>query len=143
LTEEVPGSDISLGIAPQIFCFHNKQLESIGLRIFLIICSSPLPGQPQTGEKATADPGNRESISSHYRAKKGGCPVKIIKAIYNFIVGDMVILIGVALTVTVLALINNVSALAPLMGFSGPFLVLGVLSSLVATLSREAFSFHR
>jgi len=69
--------------------------------------------------------------------------VKIIKAIYNFIVGDMVILIGVALTVTVLALINNVSALAPLMGFSGAFLVLGVLSSLVATLSREAFSFHR
>ncbi len=69
--------------------------------------------------------------------------MKIIKAIYNFIVGDMVILIGVVLTVTVLALINNVSALAPLMGFSGPFLVLGVLSSLVATLSREAFSFHR
>ena len=69
--------------------------------------------------------------------------MKIIKAIFNFIVGDMVILIGVALTVTVLALINNVSALAPLMGFSGPFLVLGVLSSLVATLSREAFSFHR
>ena len=67
--------------------------------------------------------------------------MKIIKAIYNFIVGDMVILIGVALTVTVLALINNVSALAPLMGFSGPFLVLGVLSSLVATLSREAFPF--
>jgi len=69
--------------------------------------------------------------------------VKIITAIYNFIVGDMVILIGVALTVIVLALINNVSALAPLMGFSGPFLLLGVLSSLVATLSREAFSFHR
>ena len=69
--------------------------------------------------------------------------MKIITAIYNFIVGDMVILIGVALTVIVLALINNVSALAPLMGFSGPFLLLGVLSSLVATLSREAFSFHR
>ena len=66
--------------------------------------------------------------------------MKIIKAIYNFIVGDMVILIGVALTVTVLALINNVSALAPLKGFSGPFLVIAVLSSLVATLSREAFS---
>ena len=66
--------------------------------------------------------------------------MKIIKAIYNFIVGDMVILIGIVLTVTVLALINNVSALAPLRGFSGPFLVIGVLSSLVATLSREAFS---
>ena len=66
--------------------------------------------------------------------------MKIIKAIYNFIVGDMVILIGVALTVTVLALINNVSALASLKGFSGLFLVIGVLGSLVASLSREAFS---
>jgi len=66
--------------------------------------------------------------------------VKIIKAIYNFIVGDMVILIGVALAVTILALINNVSALAPLKGFSGPFLVIAVLISLTATLSREAFS---
>jgi hypothetical protein len=68
--------------------------------------------------------------------------MKIIKAIYNFIVGDMVILIGVILTVVVLALINNVGALAPLKGFSGPFLVIGVLSSLVATLSREAFFFR-
>jgi hypothetical protein len=67
--------------------------------------------------------------------------VKIIKAIYNFIVGDMVILLGVILTVTVLALINTVSALAPLKEFSGPILVLGVLSSLVASLSREAFPF--
>jgi hypothetical protein len=66
--------------------------------------------------------------------------MKIIKAIYNFIVGDMIILIGVALAVAVLALINNVSALAPFKGFSGPFLIIAVLSSLVATLSREAFS---
>ncbi len=69
--------------------------------------------------------------------------MKVIKAIYNFIVGDMVILIGITLTVTILAIINNVSALAPLKGFSGPFLVLGVLSSLVVTLSREAFSSQR
>ncbi len=67
--------------------------------------------------------------------------MKVIQAIYNFIVGDMVILVGVLLTVTVLALINSVSALAPLKDFSGPILVLGVLSSLVATLSREAFPF--
>jgi len=66
--------------------------------------------------------------------------MKIIKAIYNFIVGDMVILIGVTLTVLVLALINNVSALGPLRGLSGPVLIVGVLTSLVATLSREAFS---
>jgi hypothetical protein len=69
--------------------------------------------------------------------------VKIIKAIYNFIVGDMVILIGVVLAVLVLALINNVSALASLKGFSGLFLVIGVLGSLVASLSREAFSSRR
>jgi hypothetical protein len=69
--------------------------------------------------------------------------VKVIKAIYNFIVGDMVILIGIALAVTVLALVNNMSALAPLKGFSGPFLVIAVLGSLVATLSREAFSSRR
>ena len=66
--------------------------------------------------------------------------MKIIKTIYNFIVGDMVILIGIALTVLVLALINNVSALGPLRGLSGPVLIVGVLTSLVATLSREAFS---
>ena len=69
--------------------------------------------------------------------------MKIIKAIYNFIVGDMAILIGVVLTVIVLALINNVSVLASLKGFSGLFLVIGVLGSLVASLSREAFSSPR
>ena len=66
--------------------------------------------------------------------------MNVIKAIYNFIVGDMVILIGVVLSVTILALINNVAALAPLKGFSGPFLIIAVLASLVATLSREAYS---
>ena len=66
--------------------------------------------------------------------------MKVIKAIYNFIVGDMVILIGIVLAVIILALINNVSALAPLRGLSGPFLIIAVLGSLTATLSREAFS---
>ena len=66
--------------------------------------------------------------------------MKVIKAIYNFIVGDMVILIGVVLAIIVLTLINNVGALAPLKGFSGLFLIIAVLASLVATLSREAYS---
>ena len=66
--------------------------------------------------------------------------MKVIKAIYNFIVGDMVILIGITLAVIIHALINNVPALASLKGFSGPFLILAVLASLVATLSREASS---
>jgi vacuolar-type H+-ATPase subunit I/STV1 len=69
--------------------------------------------------------------------------MKIIKAVYNFIVGDMVILIGVTLTVLVLALINNVGALAPLRDLTGLILIVGVLASLVATLSREAFSPNR
>ena len=66
--------------------------------------------------------------------------MKVIKAIYNFIVGDMVILIGVVLAVIILVLINNVPSLAPLKGFSGPFLIIAVLGSLTATLSREAYS---
>jgi hypothetical protein len=69
--------------------------------------------------------------------------VNVIKAIYNFIVGDMIILIGVALALAVLALINNVAALAPIRGLSGPILIISVLASLVATLSREAFSSTR
>ena len=66
--------------------------------------------------------------------------MKVIKAIYNFIIGDMVILIGVALALAALAFINNVAALAPIRGLSGPFLIVAVLASLFATLSREAFS---
>jgi hypothetical protein len=69
--------------------------------------------------------------------------MKVIKAIYNFIVGDMVILVGVTLAVVILALINNVPALAPLKGLSGPFLIIAVLASLVTTLSREALSSQR
>src|SRR5258708_12952982 len=80
-------------------------------RVFLAHCLA------QTGEKATASASYRESISSHDRANIGGESMKIIKAIYNFIVGDMVILIGVALAVTILALINNVGALAPSRAF--------------------------
>src|SRR5690348_3958866 len=94
----------------------------------------------QTRETATASAGDRKATGPCYRVFKGGFSVKVIKAIYNFIVGDMVILIGVVLAVIILALINNVPALAPLKGFSGPFLIIAVLGSLTATLSREAFS---
>ena len=66
--------------------------------------------------------------------------MKIIKAIYNFFVGDIVILLGITLAVMVLVLINSVSALTALKGISGPFLVIAVLGSLTAALSREAFS---
>ncbi len=63
--------------------------------------------------------------------------LKIILAVYNFFVGDLVILIGVTLTMVILALINSVGALAPLRGGSGTLLIVGVLAALVATLGRE------
>jgi hypothetical protein len=64
--------------------------------------------------------------------------MKAIKAIYNFLVGDMIILVGVLITIIVLALINTVAFLAPLRLISGVILVVAVLGVLVATLNREA-----
>jgi len=63
--------------------------------------------------------------------------LKAIKAIYNFIVGDMIILIGVSITILILALINFVSALAPLRVATGAILVVAVLGVLTTTLFRE------
>ena len=56
--------------------------------------------------------------------------MKVIKAIYNFIVGDMVILIGVLVIVAVLALFKFVPALTSLEVASGCDLVVGVLGVL-------------
>ncbi len=64
--------------------------------------------------------------------------MKVIKAIYNFIVGDMIILIGIIITALILALINAVNALAPLRAISGVILIVAVLAVLTATLMREA-----
>ena len=63
--------------------------------------------------------------------------LKIILAVYNFFVGDLVILIGVTLTMIILALIHTVGALALLRGGLGAILIVGVLATLVATLGRE------
>ena len=63
--------------------------------------------------------------------------MKVIMAIYNFIVGDMIILLGVLATIIVLALINNISLLTPLRVVSGVILVVAVLAVLTATLNRE------
>ena len=63
--------------------------------------------------------------------------LKVTLAVYNFFVGDLVILIGVTLTMVVLALIHFLGALAPLRGGSGAILIVGVLATLVATLGRE------
>jgi hypothetical protein len=64
--------------------------------------------------------------------------MKVIKAIYNFLVGDMIILVGILLVVLLLGLIANVAALSPLRVISGPILIIAVLGVLTATLLREA-----
>ncbi len=63
--------------------------------------------------------------------------LKIILAVYKFFVGDLVILLGITLTMVILALIHFVGALAPLRGGLGLILIVGVLATLVATLGRE------
>ena len=64
--------------------------------------------------------------------------MKVIKAIYNFIVGDMIILVGIIIALIVLALINTIGALASLRIASGVILIVAVLAVLTATLYREA-----
>ena len=64
--------------------------------------------------------------------------MKVIKAIYNFIVGDMIILVGIVITFLVLALINYVGVFSPLRVATGFILVVAVLVVLTATLYREA-----
>ncbi len=66
--------------------------------------------------------------------------MKVVKAIYNFLVGDMIILVGIIITIIILALINDVTALNPLRVISGILLVVAVLGVLTATLLREALS---
>jgi hypothetical protein len=63
--------------------------------------------------------------------------LKVILAVYKFFVGDLVILIGITLTMVILALIHFEDTLAPLRGALGLILIIGVLATLVATLGRE------
>ncbi|GAC1473858.1 MAG: hypothetical protein NVS2B12_23410 [Ktedonobacteraceae bacterium] len=69
--------------------------------------------------------------------------MKAIRAVYNFIVGDMIILIGVLLVIAILAIVNNVAALAPIRGLSGAFLIVAILVILTTTLYREAGGMRR
>ena len=66
--------------------------------------------------------------------------MKVINAIYQFIVGDMIILVGIIIALIILFLIEYVPFLAPLRVATGAILIVAVLVVLVATLSREAFS---
>jgi hypothetical protein len=64
--------------------------------------------------------------------------MKVIKAIYNFIVGDMIILVGIVIATIILALIGFVSTFSALRPAIGVILVVAVLAVLTATLTREA-----
>ncbi len=64
--------------------------------------------------------------------------MKILKAIYNFIVGDMIILVGILIVAIALGLISNIDALAGLRPAIGPVLIVAALVVLSATLYREA-----
>jgi hypothetical protein len=66
--------------------------------------------------------------------------MKILTSIYTFVVGDMIILVGVIITIIVLSLIHALSALAPWHIVSGIILMIAVLAVLIATLCREAFA---
>jgi hypothetical protein len=68
--------------------------------------------------------------------------MKVIKAIYNFIVGDMIILVGVIVAILILALMNTVSVLAPLHVVTGYVLIIVVIGVLTATLYRETRGKH-
>ena len=64
--------------------------------------------------------------------------MNVIKAIYNFLVGDMIILVGVLVVIALLALIDSVASLSSLRVIAGPILIVAVLGVLTATLLREA-----
>jgi hypothetical protein len=112
--------------------------------------SCPLPGgigaADYGSEAATASRGiGHDGIRSNYAlAREGGSSMnvilKVILAVYNFFVGDLVILLGITLTMVILALIYSVGALVPLRGASGLILIVGVLATRVATLGREVAS---
>lgn len=66
-----------------------------------------------------------------------------INAVYNFIVGDMIILIGIVLALIILIIINAVPALGVVRPFSGTLFIIFILATLVTTLAREAYSHKR
>lgn len=65
--------------------------------------------------------------------------MKVIKAIYNFIVGDLIILGGTLLVLALLAIIHFVNGLAALRNLSGFLLIIAAIAALIVTLRREAY----
>ena len=66
--------------------------------------------------------------------------MNVLNAIYQFLVGDKIILSGILLIVALLLLINEVSVFAALRGWSGIIMIVGTLVVLGLTLSQELFA---
>lgn len=62
---------------------------------------------------------------------------RFLKGLFNFFVGDWIILTGVAFTLLLVALVENLAGLAGLKDIAGVILVLGVALTLGVTLRRE------
>src|SRR5579875_3064891 len=101
---------------------------------FRLLCPHHLA---QAAEVASGSTGGRKQRHHRFGTARGGAPMKVIKAIYDFIVGDMIILIGVIVTLVVVALMTNIGALASVRIAAGVVLIIGVLVVLVATLHHE------
>ncbi len=63
--------------------------------------------------------------------------MKAIKAVYNFLVGDMTILIGIVVALVVLLLMHFIGVLAPIRPYSGAVLIVFVLVVLGLSLRHE------
>jgi hypothetical protein len=62
---------------------------------------------------------------------------KFLKGVFYFFVGDWIILGGVAITLVLVALLENVAALDALKGLGGIVFLVGVALTLFITLRRE------
>ncbi|HEX2916579.1 MAG TPA: hypothetical protein VH186_37815 [Chloroflexia bacterium] len=62
---------------------------------------------------------------------------RFLKAVFNFFVGDWIILGGVAITLLVVALLENTSASGSLKGTAGYLFIIGIALTLLITLYRE------
>ncbi len=63
--------------------------------------------------------------------------LKFLKAVFNFFVGDWIILIGVAVVFVLVALLLNIEAFSKVREAGGFVLILGLLVTLAVTLRRE------
>ena len=63
--------------------------------------------------------------------------MKVINAIYNFLGGDIIVLVGIVLVFLLLLLIYAVDALASIRPYMGVILIIAILVVLALTLNRE------